>query len=1273
MVPWTSVLYFCSFYIGREFRAIFIGTSEVTSDKCATLNPTKSICDRYVFNTAITRAQSLVVSVGNPFVLLRMEQHMKDKYGDGGKCWSEYIRRCLECKTFYPPPLVGHNLSKLDHARELLYEKVFSNIPQEILPTVDNYQSNSDLPGDSILSAYKKQFENIPECKQTKLTLCRIGKDLTWNLKKEDTQESPEITPEMDVSDTKFIETYKCQLSIKHYRKVEAIPLDHTKKVVKIGGVGNRKGAFDGDIVEVGIFPKNPEGKCYGRVIRVIEGVHSRRFVCTVYHKNSTLFCPIDKKNPLICNLPRLSRDLLKRPWQNRSAINVDLRSTDVVIFDSKSVSLEGRHLPQIRSVIPLAVAQKMLFVVQFLLWNPKYRFPLGIVIDALPKGLTFFDGERLLKAYHSIEYNDSVQSEPSVAADHHQEPSSFPLYDRAFTIDPVNAINLDDAVSLKLLGLMDEAVRYELAVHIVHAAKHISGGSIEDRKARDLGTSVYAGAEGKTMHMLPAHVRSQLSLNPTCTRDVLSVVAVVSVGNNDDMITLDKVKTMQAQVKSCMKLSYKVAQNIMENQHLQDHAHAIKEFDATDGQPTLVETLQLLYKIALKMRQERLRSLAAYCYEVEESEERSCWQTHMMIEELMIWANSVMANQIYDSFKDAALVRRQGAPNSEELAAVIGEHSLVMGHSLHLQQHLPQVLPSVPFIVPLHTVKEIVQALKSGKVALLVNLLTSNHYYPQLAVTHAQLRSLQQPAEYCCTSSKEDKSFYRHYSLNLDAYTHFTSPMRRYLDIQVQRMVTAIHENSTSYETQFQTSSHQKLCQQLNAKAKNAKQFEKKMKCLSLAQRYTSSSEVHDAFIASVSKGRVELCFPNLEMKTLHFSDKSFHIKHLGSLGKFNDDLQLDETSRNCQAWKIKMTSFENPGFIFETPEILHFRRIKAENKASSNGKVVGLKSTEQSYNSEEDLITSDSETSITFEVALPEDSSNANNRLKIVQYNATTIPSVVKFKPAEWLKALEFARNPTTEGMEALKDIFHLPPCVSSGLKMEQNDCSFVVYHLTRSIATYDTMKVWMTYSNREAILSPKLQLLELAPKVHICLEHNSHPAECFSDQILRNASRKFYNNIQEYVQLWEKVLLAEGSEKSVKEGQPVIIHDVTLKWPKLILPSNCMDEIYYEPQGNIVMELPAKFQEENSEFFRVRVGDMICARYGTDPHSETRAVFHMVVSAVPTTEKMSESDENPTVQMKFIGKQNSRVSEKMKCMLESGSAKCEIQLVTMSTSYQ
>ena len=91
-------------FLGREFRAIFLSTSEPTGKGGETCNPTKSICDRYIFNTAITRAQSLVVSVGNPFILLREEQHMVERYGNRGKCWSTYLQFCLEHNTLSIDP-----------------------------------------------------------------------------------------------------------------------------------------------------------------------------------------------------------------------------------------------------------------------------------------------------------------------------------------------------------------------------------------------------------------------------------------------------------------------------------------------------------------------------------------------------------------------------------------------------------------------------------------------------------------------------------------------------------------------------------------------------------------------------------------------------------------------------------------------------------------------------------------------------------------------------------------------------------------------------------------------------------------------------------------------------------------------------------------------------------------------------------------------------------------------------------------------------------------
>ena len=86
-------------HAGREFRFLLLSTSEPTTDDGYIKNPTKSFCDRFVFNTAITRAQSLIVSVGNPFLLLEVEKLMIIRYGEKGKCWSSYLDYCLRNKT----------------------------------------------------------------------------------------------------------------------------------------------------------------------------------------------------------------------------------------------------------------------------------------------------------------------------------------------------------------------------------------------------------------------------------------------------------------------------------------------------------------------------------------------------------------------------------------------------------------------------------------------------------------------------------------------------------------------------------------------------------------------------------------------------------------------------------------------------------------------------------------------------------------------------------------------------------------------------------------------------------------------------------------------------------------------------------------------------------------------------------------------------------------------------------------------------------------------
>ena len=1218
-------------FTGREYRAIFIGTSEVTEKDGTPCNLTKSICDRYVFNTAISRAQSLVVCVGNPFMLLQSEKHMTvtTKYGEKGKCWSEYLRRCLEYQTFYPPPQTLTVTEACD-AREALMRDIFSCVDLHV-SSGENQTRKGD--GDSIISAYYKEFEKIPECKRAKLLLFRRGKNLSWQI---DESSEPSHTIHDDTSENlNFAEVCECSLNIKHYRKAEAIPLDPLKKVVNINGLNNRRGAFNGDIVQVGVFSSGQsEGKLYGKVIKIVtKDCPNRRFVCTVYRKNPTLFSPVDKKNPLISNLPPLSRDLLKR--YNKDTINAELDSEIVVVFDPKSV--ENGMLPQIQHVIPLSVANRMLFVVQFIQWNLKYRIPLGMVVSAVPRGTSAFHAERLLKVEYGIEYNDENDSEPETITDSERD-ESLPLYDRTFTIDPEGARNLDDAVSFQLVDSNDDnsEQQYELSVHIVNAAKHIEYGCESDIDARLRGISAYGG-ENKTMHMLPRRISKNLSLLPHRVRNTLSVCANVTIAN-DTIKSVQEPTIKQAQVKSSIQLTYKMAQAIMENslELPKEAVQEIEQFNRSVGLPKLTETLQLLYRTALFLRLQRLSNLpAAYCYDVSEPEERACWQAHLLIEELMIWANSVVAHTIYHSFKDCALLRRHAAPNREEQSAVVGQHSMIMGYSLYLQQFGSTPQKSLPIVVPHFTLKEIIRAIGAQNQSLLINLLTSDHLYPQFAVARAQLQSTLHSAEYICTSSECPSSDYKHYGLSLDFYTHFSSPLRRYFDIQVQRMALSLLDNSGT-ELVFDKQLHQKLCQSLKTKGVNAKQFDRGMEKLRLALKYTSSSEVYNAVISCENKGTLELTFPNIEMKVLSHREKSCQVRHLHAR-KFHKDT-------STYSWKIKMTSFENPAGILNTPDLLNVKK-----QATSR------KSTKGEY----------SDYAIRLEVMHSDDTSC--NHLKAISYLAEVAPFAVNVQPTQWERVLKFAQSPTEAGLEEIRKVFaSLSTPLTATIKEQIRPFSFMLYHMTRTLSQYDIVKVWMTWSSREALLKPSLQLIELAPQIRICVQHNSHPAECFSDPILSNASKKRYNNIQEYVQRWEKVLLAEAAEKSTGESDPVIIQDVKLEWPKLVPPQNCMDEIYYEPSGAVLMELPEDFIEHSSEFFRIRVGDMVCIRYGTHATSEVRAVFHMII-------KKDSDRDTKIMHMTPIGRNNCRISQRMKNILESKEERCEMQIITMSSAYQ
>ena len=117
------------FYLsGQEFRALFVSTSEPTTANGETRDCTKSISDPSVFITALTRAQSLVVAVGNPFLLLKRERHMVAKYGQRGHCWSLFLKACLENDSLSIHPSLGVTPDRAEKAVKQLTQQVDCSI-----------------------------------------------------------------------------------------------------------------------------------------------------------------------------------------------------------------------------------------------------------------------------------------------------------------------------------------------------------------------------------------------------------------------------------------------------------------------------------------------------------------------------------------------------------------------------------------------------------------------------------------------------------------------------------------------------------------------------------------------------------------------------------------------------------------------------------------------------------------------------------------------------------------------------------------------------------------------------------------------------------------------------------------------------------------------------------------------------------------------------------------------------------------------------------------
>ncbi|KAI9489424.1 mitotic control protein dis3 [Zychaea mexicana] len=353
-------------------------------------------------------------------------------------------------------------------------------------------------------------------------------------------------------------------------------------------------------------------------------------------------------------------------------------------------------------------------------------------------------------------------------------------------SIDPPGCTDIDDALHVRSL----ENGNYEVGVHIADVTYFVKPGQTMDEEAANRGTTVYL--VDKRIDMLPALLGTNLcSLRSNVER--LAFSCIWEINENAEIVNVDFAKSI---ILSKNSFTYEEAQNRIDDERMQD--------DITKG-------IRVLNSLAKKLRQKRIErgALTLSSPEVRfnlendsqdpvDVELKELKETNALVEEFMLLANISVAEKIYSKFPMSALLRKHAAPPANNFDI------------------LRKALSEVDITLNVESSKALADSLDEA-------VLPNDPYFNKL-VRIMTTRCMMQ-AQYFC-SGTEIESEFRHYGLATPIYTHFTSPIRRYSDVIVHRLLQASIDPDAVYGQELIDKSKMKdLCDVLNHRHRMAQQ----------------------------------------------------------------------------------------------------------------------------------------------------------------------------------------------------------------------------------------------------------------------------------------------------------------------------------------------------------------------------------------------------------------------------------------------------------------
>ena len=384
------------------------------------------------------------------------------------------------------------------------------------------------------------------------------------------------------------------------------------------------------------------------------------------------------------------------------------------------------------------------------------------------------------------------------------------------FTIDPKDAKDFDDALSIRPVGKS----LYEVGVHIADVSHYVTEGSTIDREAEQRATSVYL--VDRTIPMLPERLCNFIcSLRPDEEKLCYSVIFVM-----DEEANIKDWHLAHTVIKSNRRYAYEEVQDILEKNGVVDGTGepAPPATKAKPYQGEYAAELIMLDKLAKKLRAARFKNGAVKFdreelhFDVDENGKpircyyKKSKDANKLIEEFMLLANRTVAEFIGKQKQNKGRTHAGSDPQPPNL----GGSKKTFVYRIHDQPD-PQKLESlraalVPFGYKVKT------SGTRGAISKNLNKLMED------AQGEREQKLVEMLALRAMMKAKYSTHNIGHYGLAFDYYTHFTSPIRRYPDTMVHRLLTRYQEGGRSVNQEH----YEELCEHASEMEQTAQNAER-------------------------------------------------------------------------------------------------------------------------------------------------------------------------------------------------------------------------------------------------------------------------------------------------------------------------------------------------------------------------------------------------------------------------------------------------------------